>query len=66
MCFGSGLNTSEVIKRSVAWSVDRSRWSWMKKKALEDTIVPSWLLKQRSLIHRPRCLQVVVTTVTII
>ncbi|CAF1787397.1 unnamed protein product [Brassica napus] len=66
MCFGSGLNLSEVIECSVAWSVDRSRWSWKKKKALEVTNVPSWLLKKRSLTHRPQCLQAVVTTVTTI
>ncbi|CAN6885678.1 unnamed protein product, partial [Brassica oleracea var. botrytis] len=53
MCFGSGLNTSDVIERSVAWSIDRSRWSWTKKKALEETNVPSWLLKQQSLTHQP-------------
>ncbi|CAF2058961.1 unnamed protein product, partial [Brassica napus] len=65
MCFGSGLNTSEVIERSVAWSIDRSRWSWMKKKALEETTVLSWLLKQHSLTHRPRCLAVVITVTVV-
>ncbi|CAF1716653.1 unnamed protein product [Brassica napus] len=33
MWFCSGLNTSEMVERSVAWSIDRSRWSWMKKKS---------------------------------
>ncbi|KAF2595484.1 hypothetical protein F2Q70_00043952 [Brassica cretica] len=65
MCFGSGLNTSEVVERSVAWSIDRSRWSWMKKKALEETTVLSWLLKQRSLTHRPRCLAVAITVTVV-
>ncbi|KAF3547409.1 hypothetical protein DY000_02010476 [Brassica cretica] len=60
------LNTSEVIDRSVAWSVDQGRWSWMEKKALEETTVASLLFKQQNLTHWPRCLQVVVTTVTII
>ncbi|CAN7090851.1 unnamed protein product [Brassica rapa subsp. narinosa] len=65
MWFCSGLNTSEMVERSVAWSIDRSRWSWMKKKAFDETNVLSWLLKQRSLTHRPRCL-VVVITVTVV
>ncbi|CAN7085196.1 unnamed protein product, partial [Brassica oleracea var. botrytis] len=65
MCFGSGLNTLEVVERSVAWSIDRSRWSWMKKKALEETTVLSWLLKQHSLTHRPRCLAVVITVTVV-
>ncbi|CAN7023603.1 unnamed protein product [Brassica rapa subsp. trilocularis] len=65
MCFCSGLNTSEMVERSVAWSIDRSRWSWMKKKALDETNVLSWLLKQRSLTHRPRCLAVVITVTVV-
>ncbi|CAF2162334.1 unnamed protein product [Brassica rapa] len=65
MWFCSGLNTSEMVERSVAWSIDRSRWSWMKKKALDETNVLSWLLKQRSLTHRPRCLAVVITVTVV-
>ncbi|WZZ14458.1 hypothetical protein YC2023_107547 [Brassica napus] len=33
----------------------------MKKKAFEEITVLSWLLKQRSLTHRPRCFAVVIT-----
>lgn len=66
MCFCFGMNLSEVIEVSAAWSVDRSRWSWTKKKALEERTVPSWLSIRRSLTLRRRRLQAVVITVTVV
>ncbi|CAF1904698.1 unnamed protein product [Brassica oleracea] len=39
------IDDKKVVEHSVAWSVNRSRWSWMKTKALEETNVLSWLLK---------------------